>query len=98
MGMQQQGKLDGVPVNWMLRDINLRYSPAKYKKYIQELGDDPDKLMLSRVDSLLWMDFYTRYGDVENNNARKRKSEEMYEKYGKFPIARKARLDSIVDK
>lgn len=98
LGLQQQGMLDGVPVNWMLRDINLRYSPAKYKKYIQELGDDPDKLMLSRVDSLLWMDFYTRYGDVENNNARKRKSEEMYEKYVKFPFARNARLDSIVDK
>ena len=38
LGLQQQGMLDGVPVNWMLRDINLRYSPAKYKKYIQELG------------------------------------------------------------
>lgn len=98
LGLQEQGLLDGVPVNWMLRDINLRYSPAKYRKYIKEQPDDPDKLMLSRVDSLLWMDFFTRYGDVEHNNARKRKSEEMYEKYVKFPFARNARLDSIVDK
>lgn len=98
LGLQEQGMLDGVPVNWMLRDINLRYSPKKYKKYIKELADDPDKMMLSRVDSLLWMDFYTRYGDVEDNNARKRKSEKMYEKYVKFPFARNARLDSIVDK
>ncbi len=98
LGLQEQGLLDGVPVNWMLRDINLRYSPAKYRKYIKEQPDDPDKLMLSRVDSLLWMDFFTRYGDVEHNNARKRKSEEIYEKYVKFPFARNARLDSIVDK
>lgn len=98
LGLQEQGILDGVPVNWMLRDINLRYSPAKYKKYIKEQPDDPDRLMLTRVDSLLWMDFYTRYGDVKSNNARKRKSEKMYEKYVKFPFARNARLDSIVDK
>lgn len=98
LGLQEQGMLDGVPVNWMLRDINLHYSPAKYRKYIKEQPDNPDKLMLSRVDSLLWMDFFTRYGDVEHNNARKRKSEEMYEKYVKFPFARNARLDSIVDK
>lgn len=98
LGLQESGALDGVPVNWMLREIDLQHVPGMYRKYLEERADDPDALMLSRVDSLVWMDFYTRYGDVEHNNAKKRKSEKMYEKYVKFPFARNARLDSIVDK
>ncbi|MGM9798600.1 MAG: tetratricopeptide repeat protein [Parabacteroides sp.] len=98
LGMADQGAMEKVPVNWMLRDIDLKHVPARYRKYILDEEDNPDLLMLSRVDSLLWMDFYTRYGDVESNNAKKRKSEEMYDKYVKFPFSRNARLDSIVDK
>ena len=98
LGMADGGVLESAPVNWMIRDIDLQHVPAKYRKYLLAEEDDPDKLMLTKVDSLLWMDFYTRYGDVEHNNAKKRKSEEMYEKYVRFPFSRNARLDSIVDK
>lgn len=98
LGMADGGAMESAPVNWMIRDIDLKHVPARYRKYILDQADNPNKLMLSRVDSLLWMDFYTRYGDVESNNAKKRKSEEMYDKYVKFPFSRNARLDSIVDK
>ena len=98
LGLDEDGLFSGMPVNDLIREVSAEYAPRKYRKYINNVADDPDKLMLTQIDSLLWMDFYTRYGDVKSNNERKGKSEEVYEKYVRFPFIRNARLDSIVDK
>lgn len=86
-------KNDRLPVNWMIREVDTDNDSSLNP---EEFGENTFKA-LSETDSLYWMDFYTRYGEIRRNEWLKDQKEERYAKYIKFPKDHTAKLDSVVD-